>query len=48
VSGLILTSSSDHWDHCRENINNIVGVYTIYRDEYNNELDENNIMTDVF
>lgn len=48
VSGLILTSSSDYWDHCRENINNIVGVYTIYRDEYNNELDENNIMTDVF
>lgn len=45
-SAIFLISSSDNPDHTVQNINNMEAVFTIYRDEFNNELDNNNWRTD--
>ena len=45
-TGIFLISSSDDQDRATQNINNMEAVFTIYRDEFNNELDNNNLKTD--
>lgn len=45
-ASIFLISSSDNPEHPKQNINNMEAVFTIYRDEFNNELDNNNFKTD--
>lgn len=45
-TAIFLISSSDNPDHAIQNINNMEAVFTIYRDEFNNELDNSNLKTD--
>ncbi|MBP6911189.1 hypothetical protein KBC03_06455 [Patescibacteria group bacterium] len=45
-AAIFLISSSDVADRAVQNINNMEAVFTIYRDEFNNELDNNNWKTD--
>lgn len=45
-AGIVLVSSSDDSDRARQNIDNMVSVFTIYRDEFNNELDNNEFFSD--
>ncbi len=45
-TGIMLISSSDERDRPESNLDNMVSVYTIYRDEFNNELDNNEFLTD--
>ncbi len=43
---IFLISSSDEIDRPESNLDNMVSVFTIYRDEFNNELDNNEFITD--
>lgn len=43
---IFLVSSSDEKDRPEANLDNMISVYTIYRDEFNNELDNNEFVTD--
>ena len=45
-TGIILISSSDDKARASQNIDNMVSVFTIYRDEFNNELDNNEFLSD--
>lgn len=45
---LLLISSSDQKDRVKDNLQNVMGAFTVYRDEYNNELDTPNVKADVF
>ena len=45
-TSVILISSSDDSNRARQNIDNMVSVFTIYRDEFNNELDNNEFLSD--
>jgi hypothetical protein len=45
-TGVILISSSDEKHRPEENLDNMISVFTIYRDEFNNELDNNEFFTD--
>ncbi len=45
-TGILLISSSDEQDRPESNLDNMISVYTIYRDEFNNELDNNEFLTD--
>lgn len=45
---IILISSSDEQHRPEANLDNMISVFTIYRDEFNNELDNNEIFTDAF
>jgi len=45
---LFLVSSSNYKDRADENINNLVSAYTVYKDEYNNELDQPEVLADLF
>ena len=45
-TGIILISSSDDKGRAAQNIDNMVSVFTIYRDEFNNELDNNEFLSD--
>lgn len=47
LAAIMLTTSSDDKQRVDENINNMIGTFTIYRDEYGNELDENNFYWDI-
>jgi hypothetical protein len=47
LTSVFLISSSDDPRRPEENINNMIGAFTIFRDEYNNELDENNFHADI-
>jgi hypothetical protein len=47
-SGLLLITSSDRKDRLVENMNNVVSAYSIYKDEYNNELDQPEFIADLF
>jgi len=42
----MLISSSDEPDRPETNLDNMISVFTIYRDEFNNELDNNEFVTD--
>lgn len=46
TTGIMLISSSDEPDRPESNLDNMISVYTIYRDEFNNELDNNEFLTD--
>jgi len=46
-SWLLLISSSDDKRRAWENIDNVVSAYTIYKDEYNNELDQPEWLADL-
>jgi hypothetical protein len=39
-------SSSDEYQRPKANIDNMISIFTIYRDEFNNELDNNEFQTD--
>jgi TraM recognition site of TraD and TraG len=43
---IILISSSNEQDRPQANLDNMISVFTIYRDEFNNELDNNEFLTD--
>lgn len=45
-AGIILISSSDDGDRAHQNIDNMVSIFTIFRDEFNNELDNNEFLSD--
>lgn len=45
-AGIILISSSDDKERTSQNIDNMISVFTIYRDEFNNELDNNEFLSD--
>ncbi len=45
-AGIILISSSDEYSRPEANLDNMISVFTIYRDEFNNELDNNEFLTD--
>jgi hypothetical protein len=47
-SGLLLVSSSDDKERAKENLHNVISAYTIYKDEYNNELDQPEWLADMF
>lgn len=47
VCGIILTTSSDDPKRSEENINNVIGSFTVFEDNYNNKLDENNWNSDI-
>ena len=47
-ASLILISSSDHKDRAQDNMYNIVSAYSVYKDEYNNELDQPERLADLF
>lgn len=47
-AGLLLISWSDDAKKAEENIYNVVSAYTIYKDEYNNELDQPETIADLF
>jgi len=44
----LLISSSDDKVRINDNIRNVVSAYTIYKDEYNNELDQPEFLADLF
>jgi hypothetical protein len=44
---LILISSSNEKSRVHENIHNVVSAYSIYKDEYNNELDQPEWLADI-
>ncbi len=46
-SGLLLVSSSNDKIRAKENLHNVVSAYTIYKDEYNNELDQPEWLADI-
>ncbi len=46
--GLMLVSCSDDKKRATENIYNVVSGYTVYKDEYNNELDQPETLADLF
>lgn len=46
LTGIFLVSSSDDKERPSANLDNMVSVYTIYRDEFNNKLDNNEFLTD--
>ena len=43
---VLLISSSDEKNRPEANLDNMISVFTIYRDEFNNELDNNEFLTD--
>lgn len=43
---VMLISSSNEPDRPETNLDNMISVFTIYRDEFNNELDNNEFLTD--
>jgi len=45
-TGIILISSSDDPQRAHQNIDNMVSIFTIFRDEFNNELDNNEFLSD--
>lgn len=45
-TGIILISSSDDESRAKQNIDNMVSIFTIFRDEFNNELDNNEFFSD--
>ena len=47
-SSLFLVSCSNYKDRNDENINALISAYTVYKDEYNNELDQPEVMADLF
>ena len=47
-SSLVLISSSDYKDRAQDNLYNIVSAYSVYKDEYNNELDQPERLADLF
>jgi hypothetical protein len=47
-TGLMLISASDEKGRAEANLDNMISVFTIYRDEFNNELDNNEFITDAF
>jgi hypothetical protein len=46
--GILLMSSSDVEDRVKNNVYNVVSAYTVYEDEYNNELDQPEMLADLF
>jgi hypothetical protein len=47
-SSLLLISCSDDQHRVRNNIQQVVSAFTVYKDEYNNELDHPKLRADVF
>ena len=45
---LMLASSSNNPERVKQNIYNIVSAYSIYSDQYNNELDQPEVVADLF
>lgn len=48
VSWLTLISSADSKQQAKNNIYNLVSAYTVYSDEYNNSLDQPELVSDLF
>lgn len=46
--GILLMSSSDKKSRIEDNVYNVVSAFSIYKDEYNNELDQPEGLADVF
>jgi hypothetical protein len=44
---LYLISSSDEYEKPKSNIRNMVGIFNIFKDEFNNELDMKEWKTDI-
>lgn len=47
-SGLLIMTSSNDKDRLKENMHNVLSSFTVYKDEYNNELDQPEIAADLF
>jgi hypothetical protein len=47
-ASLLLAGASDNQDRLKENMRNVASTFVVYKDEYNNELDHNQIMGDMF
>jgi hypothetical protein len=43
-----LLTTSNKKERCAENLQNVISAYTIYKDEYNNELDQPEWAADLF
>ncbi|MBS8122431.1 type IV secretory system conjugative DNA transfer family protein [Candidatus Vampirococcus lugosii] len=48
ISGMMLITSSDYKDRLGANLQTVVSALTIYKDEYNNGLNQPEIMHDIF
>ncbi len=48
TSSMFIISSSDKKENNDENIQSLISAYTIYKDEYNNGLDQPEILADIF
>lgn len=46
--GILLMSSSDIEERVTNNVYNVVSAFTVYEDEYNNELDQPEMLADLF
>lgn len=47
-SGILLITSSDDATKLRQNMQTVISSFTVYKDEYNNELDQPATMSDLF
>jgi hypothetical protein len=47
-ASLLLAWASDDQDRLKENMRNVASTFVVYKDEYNNELDHNQILGDMF
>ncbi|MFZ5341279.1 MAG: hypothetical protein ACOZBL_01585 [Patescibacteria group bacterium] len=41
-------TSSDSKERLKENMHNVLSSFTVYKDEYNNELDQPEVAADLF
>ncbi|MEF2175006.1 MAG: TraM recognition domain-containing protein [Candidatus Absconditabacteria bacterium] len=48
TSGLLLISSSNNKERLSSNMNNVMSAFSVYRDEYNNSLDQPRVLSDIF
>ncbi len=48
VGGILLMSSSNEQERVKHNVYNVVSAFTVYKDEYNNELDQPETLADLF
>lgn len=47
-AGILLITSSDDESRLRQNMQTVLSSFTVYKDEYNNELDQPAVFSDLF
>lgn len=47
-TGLVLLTSSDDKSHLTSNLQNVTSAYSVYTEQYLNEIKESNVKKDIF